>query len=136
MVAHARGIPRHTPFLGLQIGTPYYMSPEIFGNRSYDEKSDMWAAGVVLYELCALTPPFKGRTIEELARNVSAARVPRLPAGYSHDLQDILQSLLQLNPSKRPTAIALTDDARITKRREVLRAQLDMTVRSRERARA
>ena len=43
-----------------QIGTPYYMSPEIWANRPYDAGSDMWALGCTLYELAALRPPFLG----------------------------------------------------------------------------
>ena len=35
-------------------GTPYYMSPEIWANRPYDAKSDMWALGCLLYELAQL----------------------------------------------------------------------------------
>ena len=53
-----------------QIGTPYYMSPEIWHNRAYDEKSDMWALGCILYEMAALRPPFRGRSIDDLARRV------------------------------------------------------------------
>lgn len=53
-----------------QIGTPYYMSPEIYHNRPYDDKSDMWAVGCILYELAALKPPFRGKDIEELSKRV------------------------------------------------------------------
>lgn len=110
-----------------QIGTPYYMSPEIFSNRSYDDKSDMWAAGVVLFELCALTPPFKGRDIDDLARNVTAGRIPKLPPGYSHDMEAVIHSLLQLNPALRPSAVSLLADARIASRRALIRAQMENT---------
>jgi NIMA (never in mitosis gene a)-related kinase len=57
-------------FLKTQIGTPYYMSPEIFRNKPYDTKSDMWSLGCVLYELCALRVPFRGNDIDELSRKV------------------------------------------------------------------
>jgi len=36
------------------VGTPYYMSPEVYNNKPYTLKSDVWAAGCLLYELCAL----------------------------------------------------------------------------------
>lgn len=53
-----------------QIGTPYYMSPEIWKNKPYDYKSDMWSIGCVLYELAAQHPPFRGTDIEDLSRKV------------------------------------------------------------------
>ena len=46
--------------LQTQIGTPYYMSPEIWNNRPYDATSDIWSLGCMIYELCALRPPFMG----------------------------------------------------------------------------
>jgi len=36
------------------VGTPYYMSPEMYENRPYTHKSDIWALGCILYELCTL----------------------------------------------------------------------------------
>ena len=40
------------------VGTPYYLSPEIIEDLPYDFKSDIWSAGVVLYECCTLRHPF------------------------------------------------------------------------------
>ncbi len=42
------------------IGTPHYYSPEMCKGLNYDYKSDIWALGVLLYEICALEHPFKG----------------------------------------------------------------------------
>lgn len=36
------------------VGTPYYLSPEVCENLPYTFKSDIWAVGCVIYELCAL----------------------------------------------------------------------------------
>lgn len=41
------------------VGTPYYMSPELIEEQRYDERSDIWAAGCVLYEMLALRAPFE-----------------------------------------------------------------------------
>jgi len=40
------------------IGTPYYLSPEMCEDKPYNEKSDVWALGVGLYECCARRHPF------------------------------------------------------------------------------
>jgi serine/threonine protein kinase len=40
------------------VGTPYYMSPEQINEANYNEKTDIWSAGCVLYEMVALRPPF------------------------------------------------------------------------------
>lgn len=40
------------------VGTPYYMSPEQINETKYDEKTDIWSAGCVLYEMVSLRPPF------------------------------------------------------------------------------
>jgi len=37
-----------------QTGTPYYASPEVWGDKPYDYKSDIWSVGCIIYELCAL----------------------------------------------------------------------------------
>lgn len=39
-------------FANTCIGTPYYMSPELFKNKPYSYKSDVWALGCVIYEMC------------------------------------------------------------------------------------
>ena len=41
------------------VGTPYYLSPELCEEKPYNEKSDIWALGCVLYELCSKKHPFK-----------------------------------------------------------------------------
>jgi len=42
-----------------QTGTPYYASPEVWGDKPYDHKSDIWSLGCVLYESVTLKPPFR-----------------------------------------------------------------------------
>ena len=53
-------------FLWTQTGTPYYASPEVWKNKPYNEKSDIWSLGVVLYEMVALKVPFKGKHMEDV----------------------------------------------------------------------
>ena len=52
--------------LQTQIGTPYYMSPEIWANKPYNGASDIWALGCTLYELAALRPPFLGDSFPQV----------------------------------------------------------------------
>lgn len=52
------------------VGTPYYLSPEIIQNSPYNFKSDIWSLGVLLYEMCALKPPFNGSNIHMLAMQI------------------------------------------------------------------
>lgn len=47
-----------------QIGTPYYLSPEIIENKPYNKKTDVWSLGVLLYELCALKHPFEASNFQ------------------------------------------------------------------------
>lgn len=49
-----------------QTGTPYYASPEVWKDKPYDEKSDIWSLGCVLYELVSLRPPFMGKDMDKL----------------------------------------------------------------------
>lgn len=45
------------------VGTPYYLSPEIIESQPYSFKSDVWSMGVLLYEMCALCPPFNATSL-------------------------------------------------------------------------
>ena len=57
-------------FAQTQTGTPYYTAPEIWQNRKYDYKCDVWSFGCVLYEIVTLEPPFKGISMEDLYKKV------------------------------------------------------------------
>jgi len=49
-----------------QTGTPYYASPEVWRDKPYDSSSDIWSLGCLIYEMCALKPPFLGSNMEQL----------------------------------------------------------------------
>uniref|UniRef100_A0A3P9AY78 non-specific serine/threonine protein kinase n=1 Tax=Maylandia zebra TaxID=106582 RepID=A0A3P9AY78_9CICH len=51
------------------IGTPYYLSPEICENKPYNNKSDIWALGCVLYEMCTLKHAFEAGNMKNLVLN-------------------------------------------------------------------
>lgn len=86
-----------------QTGTPYYASPEIWKDRPYDGKSDIWSLGCVLYEMSALKPPFKAQDMQGLYRKVVAGNYADIPKQYSSELSKLIKRLLQVNPVNRPT---------------------------------
>mmetsp|Transcript_36440 Transcript_36440/g.27023 ORF Transcript_36440/g.27023 Transcript_36440/m.27023 type:complete len:180 (+) Transcript_36440:131-670(+) len=45
------------------VGTPYYLPPEIIEGKPYSFKSDVWSLGILLYEMCALQPPFNASSL-------------------------------------------------------------------------
>lgn len=104
-----------------QIGTPYYMSPEIWSNKPYDARSDVWSAGCILYELCALRPPFRGRDLSELSKRILAGMYQPVSSVYSKDLQSVIAQCLQVTPSKRPTADELLSSPVLLKHRDRLK---------------
>jgi len=65
------------------VGTPYYISPEIVDNLPYSFKTDIWSLGVILYEMCALKPPFDGRSLPDLAKKITKGQYKRIPSQFS-----------------------------------------------------
>ena len=87
--------------LTTQTGTPYYASPEVWKDNPYSYKSDLWSIGCVIYELCALRPPFQGKDLDELYENVCKGEPERINKMYSDDLWKMILMLLQVDANKR-----------------------------------
>ena len=64
-------------------GTPYCFSPELCSNKDYDTKSDVWAMGCILYELCALQYPFEAPNMKKLVDVILKGEYARIPHGYA-----------------------------------------------------
>lgn len=60
----------------------------------YNEKSDIWSLGCLLYELCALHPPFIAGNQLELATKICTGRFQRIPSNYSDELHSLISTLL------------------------------------------
>jgi NIMA (never in mitosis gene a)-related kinase len=90
-------------FLRTQTGTPYYASPEVWKDLKYNNKSDIWSLGCVLYEAITLRPPFRAKDMEELYEKVIAGLYDPLPKGYSKELSFLIKHLLNINPTMRPS---------------------------------
>ena len=86
-----------------QTGTPYYASPEVWKDQPYDHRSDMWSLGCVMYESATLHPPFQATDMPGLYKKVIRGLYPDLPSTYTADLKNLVRSLLQVNPSLRPS---------------------------------
>ncbi|OHS97517.1 AGC family protein kinase [Tritrichomonas foetus] len=84
------------------LGTPVYMSPEINAGLKYDEKSDIWALGCVIYEMAALMTPFQGTDQKVLKANIQSAQLQRFSSRYSDSLWNIVSWMLEKDPMKRP----------------------------------
>ncbi|XP_072139417.1 serine/threonine-protein kinase Nek11 isoform X1 [Mobula birostris] len=85
-------------------GTPYYMSPELLSHQGYDSKSDIWSLGCILYELCCLHHAFTGHNFMSIVLKIVEGETPSLPDHFSRNLNAIMTSMLQKNPSNRPAA--------------------------------
>ncbi|XP_022617272.1 serine/threonine-protein kinase Nek11-like [Seriola dumerili] len=88
-------------------GTPYYMSPEVVTHQGYDSKSDIWALGCLLFEMCCLTHAFRGPSFLSVVMKIVEGETPTLPASFSPDLNSVLQRMLHKQPSSRPSAAEL-----------------------------
>ena len=85
-----------------QTGTPYYCSPEIWNDRPYNYKSDIWSVGCIIYELCQLHPPFRGTNLRDLARNVNRGYyLPISSSYYSNELSQIISIMLVVDSNRR-----------------------------------
>ena len=66
-----------------QTGTPYYCPPEVWKDKPYNEKCDIWSLGCVIYELTSLKPPFLAKDMQELFRKVTAGKYQAIPKHFS-----------------------------------------------------
>lgn len=66
-----------------QTGTPYYASPEVWSDKPYGSKCDIWSLGCVLYELTNFKPPFGGEDLRSLKKAIIAGNYKRIPTNYS-----------------------------------------------------
>ena len=105
-----------------QTGTPYYASPEVWKDKPYDHKSDVWSLGCVLYEMITLRPPFRAQDMEGLFNKVCKGQYSKIPERFSDDLFQVVQFLLQVNPTSRPSCEQILNHPVVMKRIEYFKS--------------
>lgn len=88
---------------GEVLGTPQYMPPESF-NRTYDERSEVYALGLTLYELLARRPAIEGKTAADTVRKATLAKIEapsRFNSQIPVDLETITLKALESDPAGR-----------------------------------
>ena len=107
-----------------QTGTPYYASPEVWKNQPYDNKSDVWSLGCVIYEMCKLIPPFQAKSMDELYKKIVRGFYPQIPSRYSDDLKEIIKLMIQTEVGARPSCDELLKMSIVIKKTEIINKNL------------
>ena len=68
------------------VGTPYYMSPELVNNQRYDERSDIWSVGCIIYEMASLSPPFDAQNQLALAVKINSGKIAKVREGAAETM--------------------------------------------------
>ena len=106
----ARVLDNSSSFAQTMVGTPYYLSPELCEDKPYNNKSDVWALGCVLYEMCSLTHPFEANNQGALILKIVRGKYPSLSTDeYSGALRHLVTCLLSRSPMRRPTVQQVLD---------------------------
>ena len=90
---------------GVVLGTPYYMAPEqAFGEKDVDERVDVWALGVILYECSSGRKPIDGETLGQVFKSITAGTTTPLLQVAPHlppDFATLVEGMIQRDRTKR-----------------------------------
>jgi non-specific serine/threonine protein kinase len=102
---------------GTVLGTPRYMAPEQVVGDAIDARTDLFAAGAILFEMLAGRPAFNGRTVVEIAHATMYEQPPALTGPAAATAVDrVIRRALAKAPADRPaTADAMADELRATR---------------------
>ncbi|XP_051767713.1 serine/threonine-protein kinase Nek4 isoform X2 [Ctenopharyngodon idella] len=98
----ARVLENQNDMASTLIGTPYYMSPELFSNKPYNYKSDIWALGCCVYEMATLKHAFNAKDMNSLVYRIVEGKLPQMPSRYDPQLGELIKRMLCKKPEDRP----------------------------------
>ena len=97
---------KENEILTLKVGSPYYIAPEVL-NKCYNEKCDIWSAGVVLYVMLTGNFPFVGKTSQKLFESIKTGKYKNTGKEWeaiSKEAKDLIGKMLELDTHKRISA--------------------------------
>ncbi len=123
-LARGAGQPTHLTTIGLAIGTPGYMAPEQVMGHDVDKRADIYAMGVLTFEMLTGRLPFIGSNRMEVAYSTVNAPIPsavKLNSALPDELDVLLAKVLAKDPAQRPQTVRelLAQMARLPQRRPV-----------------
>ena len=92
-----------------QIGTPYYLCPEIIKGKNYDKKADIWAIGCILCEMMTLDYAFLSNNIHALNYKIIEGKYNLDNLSYSESLIDLVKKMLTTCVERRPDIYTLVN---------------------------
>ena len=105
-----------------QAGTPSYAAPEVWMEKPYGLKSDIWSLGCVLYEVISLHCPFRGENVVELYNKILIGEYSRIPNKFSDELNWIIEHMINSNVNKRLSCDEILKCEYISKRMELTKS--------------
>ena len=97
---------KENEILKLKVGSPYYIAPEVL-NKNYNEKCDIWSAGVVLYVMLTGKFPFVGQTSQKLFESIKTGKYRTEGKEWeaiSLEAKELIGKMLELDKNKRISA--------------------------------
>lgn len=93
----SRFVTSKTELCMTNIGTPYYMAPEVIQGLEYGFKCDIWSMGIILFEICTLQHPFKVSDVF-----LDGSQYPKLSSiSFRPGLYDLCEHMLKIDVDKR-----------------------------------